>query len=268
MTIRSEGVAIRVDDAGLPGTLISPAPLMPGFLFFQGWNSTQAQYVPRAREIAALGCLCLTFEPRGVAEDDPKSDVVTREENLRDLLAAYDLLASRPGVDPHAIALVGSSYGAYLAAIATSLRPVRWLGLRVPALYKDEDWDVPKARLDRKVLHAYRNRTIRPEENRALRACAAFHGDVLLVQSEHDHTIPPPVIANYRNAFGAAHSITYRLIEGADHALSEERWQRSYTSILVNWAREMVLGARESGTAAEAQVDATGSPRRRAPARA
>src|SRR3712207_7596311 len=47
--------------------------------------------------------------------------------------SAYDALAGRPGVDADAIAVVGSSYGAYLAAVLTSLRPVRWLGLRAPA---------------------------------------------------------------------------------------------------------------------------------------
>ena len=63
---------------------------MPGVLFVQGWGSGQEQYLARAREIAALGCVCLTFEPRGVARGDPEHETVTREENLRDILAAYD----------------------------------------------------------------------------------------------------------------------------------------------------------------------------------
>ena len=50
---------------------------------------------------------------------------------------------------------VGSSYGGYLAAILTTLRPVRWLALRVPALYQDEGWDVPKKQLHKvSDLHA------------------------------------------------------------------------------------------------------------------
>lgn len=196
MTIRDDAIEIPVQDEALQGTLISPTPLVPGVLFFQGWNSSQAQYLPRAREIASLGCFCLTFEPRGVAADDPRSNIVTREDNLHDILAAYDALAARPGLDPEAIGVVGSSYGAYLAAILTAQRPVRWLALRVLALYKDEDWDVPKALLDRDALTRYRNSAMPPESNRALRSCAAFRGDVLIVRSEHDHTIPPPVITN------------------------------------------------------------------------
>ena len=115
------------------------------------------------------------------------------------MLAAYDVLAAHRGVDPTRSRVVGSSYGGYLAAILTSLRPVRWLALRAPALYKDADWELPKRQLDRRAgpgrLPAA---PVRPEENRALRACAAFRGDVLLVESEHDDVVPHPVIANYR----------------------------------------------------------------------
>src|SRR3954471_20578035 len=235
-------IEIPVEDGrSIPGTLVAPATAMPGVLFVQGWGSGQEQYLARAREIAALGCVCLTFEPRGVARGDPRHETVTREENLRDVLAAYDALTGRPGVDPAAVAVVGSSYGAYLATLLSSLRPVRWLALRVPALYRDEDWDVPKVELDKDELAAYRRGPIGVQTNRALRACAAFAGDVLIVESEHDDVVPHPVIANYMAAFERAHSLTYRVIAGADHGLSEQPWQQGYTSILVKWATEMVL---------------------------
>jgi dienelactone hydrolase len=244
MPTHEECIDIAVDGEHIPGTLVTPAAAHPGVLFVQGWGSGQEQYLPRARQIAALGCLCLTFEPRGVVRGDPRHDSVGREDNLRDVVAAYDRLASRPGVDASAIGVVGASYGGYLAAILTSLRPVRWLALRAPALYRDEDWDSPKRRLDRDVLAAYRRRPLDPEENRALRACAAFAGDVLVVESEHDVVVPHPAVANYLAAFAKAHSLTYRVIAGADHALSEPAAQEAYTALLVAWATEMVLGAR------------------------
>ena len=262
MTTRDEAVEIPVDGRRLPGTLVAPATTVPGVLFVQGWGSGQEVYLPRAREIAALGCLCLTFEPRGVAKSDPRHETVSREDNLRDIVAAYDLLAGQPSVDASAIGVVGASYGAYLAAILTSLRPVRWLALRVPALYKDEDWGEPKRRLDKDELAAYRRRPLDPEENRALRACAAFRGDVLIVESERDDVVPHPAIANYIAAFGQAHSLTYRMIAGADHGLSEKPWQQAYTSLLVNWATEMVLGARDGGGASETHARQGSSPRK------
>lgn len=139
---------------------------------------------------------------------------------------------------------MGSSYGGYLSAILTSLRPVRWLALRVPALYRDEEWKVPKRQLDRDVLAAYRRGPVAPTENRALRACAEFANDVLIVKPEHDDLVPHQTIVSYRAAFSRAHSLSYRIIDGVDHGLSSEACQSAYTSLLVNWTTEMVLDAR------------------------
>ena len=265
MTIRDKEIDIAVDGEHIAGTLVAPTRLIPGVLYVHGWGATQEQYLARARQIAALGCICLTFDLRGHAETEPQYETVTREDNLHDVLAAYDVLAGQPAVDASAIAVVGTSYGGYLAAILTSLRPVQWLALRAPALYKDEDWAVPKRRLDRAELARYRQARLSAKENRALRACAAFEGDVLLTESENDETVPHSVIANYRAAFEKAHSLTYRVIEGADHALSEQHWQEAYTSLLVNWMTEMVLGGREAGAAPQAHTELRPSPRRGPP---
>jgi pimeloyl-ACP methyl ester carboxylesterase len=243
MEIRDDPVEIAVNGQHIAGTLITQANALPGILFVHGWGGSQEQYLTRARKVAALGCICLTFDLRGHARTDEQRETVSREDNLRDVVAAYDVLAGQAGVDRSAIGVVGSSYGGYLAAILTSLRPVRWLALRAPALYKDAAWDLPKVRLNHgSDLAQYRRLSpINPEENRALRACAAFSGDVLIVESEHDDLVPHSVIANYIAACLEARSVTSRVIEGADHGLSEEASQHAYTSLLVEWLKEMVL---------------------------
>src|SRR5690606_32354602 len=109
----------------------------PGVLLVHGWDGSQAQYIARAHELAALGCICLTIDLRGHARHRAQRMEVTPEDNLQDVLAGLDTLRSHPGVDERAIAIVGSSYGGYLAALATALRPVRWLALRAPAIYED-----------------------------------------------------------------------------------------------------------------------------------
>lgn len=64
------------------------------------------------------------------------------------------------------------------------------------------------------------------------------------MESEHDEHIPHTTIMNYRSAFTQAHSMTHRIINGADHALSSERCQQAYTGILTSWISEMVIGDR------------------------
>lgn len=250
MRTRVEPLDIAVGGESLAATLLAPAPRIPGVLFVHGWGGSQEQDLVRAREAAGLGCVCMTFDLRGHVATERQRATVTREDNLRDLLAAYDTLAAQPGVDPSTIAVVGSSYGGYLAALLTTLRPVCWLALRAPALYKDADWDKPKRHCHVDPdLPAYRRRSVGWQDNRALGACAAFTGDVLIVESEHDLIIPHPVIENYVAAFGKARSLTARVIEDADHGLSTEASQRAYTALLLNWLSEMVIGARTSDVA-------------------
>lgn len=248
MATRANAVEILVAGRHLAGTLVGPDTLVPGVLLVHGWDGSQAEYIERAHQIAALGCICLTFDLRGHVRHVEQRESVSREDNLADVLAAYDVLVGHPAVDPRAVAVVGSSYGGYLAAILTTLRDVRWLGLRVPALYADEDWSTPKRQLDRVALQALRRRQVSPAENRALGACAGFRGDVLLVESEHDPLVPHAVVRNYMEASTGARSLTYRMIAGADHALTEPEWQQTYTDLLVNWINEMVLSARGGKT--------------------
>jgi len=266
MGAHEQSVRIAVGGDHIAGTLVRPTTLLPGMLFVHGWRGSQKQYLMRAREIAALGCICLAIDLRGHAESSAQRHEVTREDSLQDITASYDFLAQADAVDESAVGVVGSSYGAYLAAILTSMRPVKWLALRVPALYKDEDWNVPKEELDRGEIERYRSGFHETTANRALRACAEYTGDVLIVASERDEIIPPAVIASYRAAFRKVRSLTFRVLETADHGLSEERSQQAYTSVLLNWATEMVLGSREQGSAAAAvQGHIRPSPRRRPP---
>ena len=94
-------------------------------------------------------------------------------------------------------------------------------------------------------LAAYRRRRIDWQHNQALRACAAFRGDVLLVQAEHDDVVPHTVMDNYVAAFAHSRSLTRRQVDGADHAFTTESAQKSYNAILCKWLCEMVMGARE-----------------------
>lgn len=256
MDVELDHCRIRVaGEDSVDATVLTPQRELPGVLFVHGWGGSQEHDLSRAREAAALGCVCLTFDLRGHSARAADKDTVTRAQNLQDLCAAYDWLACQPHVDGEAIALVGISYGGYLAAILSQMRPVRWLALRTPAIYLDHDWEAPKRRLheDPELLR-YRQRQVTLEENRALRACAAFAGDVLLVEAEHDQILPRQVIENYAAAFGSAKSMTRRLIGGADHGFSEKTAQKDYTGVLMAWMTEMIVGSR--GAIAERKVRA------------
>ncbi|WP_373186887.1 alpha/beta hydrolase family protein [Halopseudomonas sp.] len=246
MTTHIEDIHLDVDDARIAGMILRPQTELPGILFVHGWGGSQQRDLGHAMKLAGLGCICLTFDLRGHEATDAQRRTVSREQNLADVVAAYDRLAAHPALDRSNIAVIGTSYGGYLATLLSALRPVRWLALRVPAIYPDGNWNTPKQLLDREALMRLRHRVCKPDENQALTACEQFDGDVLLVESEHDRFVPHTTIMNYRNAFALARSMTHRLIDGADHALSREEHLVAYDSILNSWVSEMVIGSRTS----------------------
>src|SRR2546429_5371161 len=133
MPTHDQMIKVAIGDGNIAGTLVTPGTQIPGVLFVHGWGGSQQQYLTRAREVAALGCVCLTFDLRGHAETRTQYEAVSREHNLVDVVAAYDLIASNPNVDSSAIAVVGSSYGGYLAPPLSSIPGGQKLAPRAPA---------------------------------------------------------------------------------------------------------------------------------------
>ena len=67
----------------------------------------------------------------------------------------------------------------------------------------------------------------------------------LIVESERDSVIPQQVVANYRAAFTTTASLTVRVLDEADHSLSTDEMQKTYTTVLVAWLKEMIGRARK-----------------------
>jgi len=81
MASREQKIEIRGGSGTIDGTLVLPGVLVPGVLFVHGWGGSQQQYLARAREIAALGCVCLTFDLGGHAGTQPKRETVSRDSS-------------------------------------------------------------------------------------------------------------------------------------------------------------------------------------------
>ncbi|WP_343226777.1 alpha/beta hydrolase family protein [Lysobacter arvi] len=269
MQARVQSQRLAVDDDHFCATLATPEPALPAVIFVHGWNGTQEFDLGHMRDAVAVGCVVLAVDLRGHDRDDPRHERVTREENLRDLLAAYDWLIARDDVDGRAVAVVGFSYGAYLAALLTARRRVQWLALRSPALYPDDGWNVPKHELEARVeLAEYRRHVQPPGGNRALSALAQFRGDVLLVSSQDDEVLPETVAESFRGALVRASSITTRTIAGADHELSHPDARRAWADLLQDWLGAMVGGARRQAVVAALEarheaVEGAGDPHER-----
>ena len=202
----------------LRGHLIRPATesaSSPALIFVHGWKGSQQSYLPRAAALAEEGFIGLTFDLHGHGEshrDGHAPDAAQTASFLDDLLAAYDFLAGQDHVDADRIGIVGASFGAYLAAWTAARRPVRWLALRAPTNRQ--------------------NGQLGPASD----ALAGFSGDLLVVESEFDRVIPHDVVVSYIHAV-AETQVTYDVIAGAGHELSEPEWRARVVHILRQWFR-------------------------------
>jgi pimeloyl-ACP methyl ester carboxylesterase len=181
--------------------------------------------VARAEAAAAeLGAVSLTFDLSGHGKSSGDFDSLSIADHLDDALAAYDRLLEECEVDPGRVGVAGASYGAYLAALLTTRRPVARLALRVPALYADADMSVPaRARSGAGPADAGRD------------ALRRFAGPVLLVESGKD-PLSARTVPIYRAASPQARHV---LMKDATHELSKPEWRTEFLTILLTFFRDL-----------------------------
>lgn len=232
---------IRINN-NLAATLIKPNDFkrsLPGLIWIHGWKSDRKGNTKRAAEISKLGFICLTLDLRGHGESDGTIDQFSRKDHLEDIKTAYEYLVNLDEVDKKKIGIIGSSYGGYLAAVATNHLEFEWLMLRVPALYFDGDIDVPTDQLIKDNPQAFTSSNLTPENCLALKSVANFPGEILLIESEKDEVIPHSVIENYLSVIADKRGLTYELMKGAGHHFwNNPELDEVYLGILKNWLRE------------------------------
>lgn len=235
--IITKHISFGVNRQQLAGTLFFPnkSPKNPALLFIHGWESNRGRYFERATQLSKVGFIVLTFDLRGHGDSPGKIKRLPISKHLDDVLAAYDLLVSQKSVAPTKIGVIGASYGGYLASILTAKRPVKWLVLRAPAIYKDSHFQFPKAQLNEQEVKKYRLAKIHPKTNLALKSLTQFKADVLIVESEHDTSVPHQTIQNYLQSLKSAKSITHTIIKNADHSLTQPSWQKHFIKTLTSW---------------------------------
>ena len=225
------GLSIPSGSRSLAAYLVEPSGPASGagLLFVHGLRSDQSGYLERAAAAAdELGCTSVTFDLSGHGASPAEWSELFVEDSVEDLVAAYDVLVERGGVDLDRIGICGASYGAYLTGHLIDRRPVARVLLRVPALYGD---DVLKTRLNQ--LSAS---DADVSASRFLASLSAFDGEALIVESERDEAIPHRIVERYVDAF--VHG-RHHLIKGATHQLTRPAWRREFMQLIVDWFRPL-----------------------------
>jgi pimeloyl-ACP methyl ester carboxylesterase len=191
-----------------------------GVLLVHGLGSDRGTNVERAVALAdQLGAVAMALDLGGHGDSAGRLSQVTPRQNLQDVTVGYDAVAALLGVQR--VAVVGASYGAYLAVLLTQSRPVHRLVLRAPALYADGLLDTPLGQRRRGDA-----------TSAAVTALRASRAPVLVVESERDEVIPPWVVQAY---CASRPEIEHVVLAGATHALTEPAWRAAFTDLVVDF---------------------------------
>jgi pimeloyl-ACP methyl ester carboxylesterase len=218
-------VSFPSEDRILAGTLVSAEPASgAGVLFVHGLGSSRATNVERAEAVAGRhSATCLAVDLGGHGDSTGRLTQMTPRQNLADVVASYDQLASVAGVDPARIGVCAASYGAYLSVLLTALRPVNRMLLRAPALYRDDCFDLGLGQR-------------RPGDPTSaptpLAHLALYRGRITIVESELDEVISHDTIAAY---LGALPSAAHVVQAGARHALTDPVWRSDFQRMVVEF---------------------------------
>lgn len=234
-------LSLKVGNRNLSVNLIKPEGLKtpaPALIFVHGWKSNQEGNILRANEISKLGFICLTIDLRGHGESEGSVEEFSRKDHLEDLKAAYDFLTNREDIDPERIGIIGASYGGYLAAILTNFKKLKWLVMRVPALYFDDKFEVPSEILigNKEEKDAFRSTNLTPQESLALKGTTNFKNPILIIESEMDTIIPTETIQNYLRF--APKNTQHIVMKGTPHDLRTQDQQKEYIELLKTFFKE------------------------------
>jgi pimeloyl-ACP methyl ester carboxylesterase len=199
-------------------------------LFIHAYESAGHSFKQSAKSLKNKGTAALLFDLSGHGKSEGDLSETTVQDHINDAGAAFDYLAEQNMVDAGRIGVVGTSYGGYLAAQLSRVRPVKALLMHAPPLYPDEYRNRPR--------YSYQPPDVLTapvdDNNSTLQALRSFAGSASLVISQHDSVISD----EHTNAYWAAINQDKIILDRAGHSISGQ--SRPYFDlILAEWAAEL-----------------------------
>ncbi len=203
-----------------------------------GYSSSKESYhdlVTSLVENTNTSALVVDYSGHGVSPFDLTD--VSPAQNFLEVIQAFDWL--REKYPTKKINVMGTSYGGFLAVQLTKYRKFDRLVLRVPAIYKPEDF-YTKWGIRQKDQEAYlkSEKEFRIDEQALashplLARASKFEGKTFVVVHENDELVPRETTDAYINAFNAD---SY-LAEGFAHSYASgpEVEKPKYKKVIADW---------------------------------
>lgn len=198
-----------------------------------GWTSNRRKYKDILSAIVAnTGMSALVFNYSGHG-DSPFEVMETKPaQHFLEVICVFDWLKAHY---PNAkIAVMGTSYGGYMAAQLTKYRSLDKLVLRAPAIYKPSDFYSLNKNIDRTWTDTVFRKDKEALKNHPLLARASgFAGKTLVVVHEKDIPVPKETTDAYIKAFNA----DVRVAKDFPHYIGEMPRDEivKYQNAIIDW---------------------------------
>lgn len=198
-----------------------------------GWSSAKSRYADLLTGICQrTGMSALVFDYSGHGESNFPLSKTRPAQHFLEVICAYDYL--RENYPNAEIIVMGASYGGYMAAILNQFRPVKRQVIRVPGLYKPEDFYsyAPDWRND--SLYEYRRDPKLVASNPLFKKAKEYKGTTLVVVHEKDEQIPSFITDEYIKAYEA----DVYLAKGLMHSFGEDPPREkveAYQKAIADW---------------------------------
>ncbi|MDB5183771.1 MAG: alpha/beta hydrolase [Candidatus Saccharibacteria bacterium] len=236
--MRIQELELRNGDRPQAGSLFIPEePTGAAVLLMHGYESNRQGYAEYAQELTAkLGAICLTIDLPGHGDSGGDFKTLTMNEYGKDVQHAYKFLEKVHPVDKRRVGVMGASFSGFLAVTYLDEGPKSML-LRAPAIYPDGKLSIPRQSIDPVETRTFREGLDpqNPPRNLALQNIQHYNGEVTIVESSEDESIPASVMDTYT---AMARRGIHKTIKGAGHSLRGEHRQE-FKEILVDWAAEL-----------------------------
>ena len=214
--------SIEVDYGILPWRLFVPDDSNKDFcvIWLQGWLTPMDSHHDSVRRMSQLSnTVFATIDYAGHGKSPVKLDDSTRKQQFDDLVRVYDELVS---FGYKHIIVNGGSFGAYLAAILLSKREVYSAVLRAPAIYPDNEFEVPYINTFRYKIPSigHKQKAVNEyiDNNMAINSISKFTGTTYILEHELDEIVPKTVPKAY---FNSSRRSSYILVPHTTHALKK-----------------------------------------------
>lgn len=210
--------SLQLQEDIVPWRLLTPDDAGTEYcvLWLQGWTSSMDAHregVERMAKKSGLAFATLDYAGHGLHALPIEES--TRKQQYTEVVAVFDELKQR-GYEK--IIVIGGSFGAYMAALLTSNRPVHAAVLRAPANYMDEEFETPYKHTLRHTDHAAYEKAKRSGtflDSLAVEALRNFNGYTYVLEHELDNVVPAEVPKRY---FAVAKHGNYLLVPKTEHS--------------------------------------------------